>query len=288
MKRSTFSVKKGGKMDIGQLCSELLKNEIDSYVIPTNQASFYLAAGAKAFAKNAPDVLSAIGAAPFNALAATALFFKIAKEIEGEMTADKKLDQLIGSFYKDGLSHLMLAACARSDTTIQGELQEASSKFVTAANTASSPFIIAKARFFAGVCYELSREEAIASSLYKGAYEAGQQEIIKRLARLEARKDAVDRAIDASRDGSRRIILRGRGVVALLRAKLLRRAIDSAMDSQVVEKVAGTVHDFLEEAAERTIDSLKAKEIQEALEFQENFLVPLSKLLSRGGREQIS
>src|SRR6266702_504846 len=114
----------------------------------------------KAFAKNAPDVLSAIGAAPFNALAATALFFKIAKEIEGEMTADKKLDQLIGSFYKDGLSHLMLAVCARSDTTIQGELQEASSKFVTAANTASSPFIIAKARFFAGVCYELSSAES--------------------------------------------------------------------------------------------------------------------------------
>ena len=81
MKRSTFFVRKGGKMDIGQFCSELLKNEIDSYVIPTNQASFYLAAGAKAFAKNAPDVLSAIGATPFNALAATALFFKIANII---------------------------------------------------------------------------------------------------------------------------------------------------------------------------------------------------------------
>ena len=39
------------------------------------------AAGAKAFAKNAPDVLSAIGATPFNALAATALFFKIANII---------------------------------------------------------------------------------------------------------------------------------------------------------------------------------------------------------------
>src|SRR5262249_11177101 len=155
--------------------------------VPTNETSSYLAAGAKAFASNAPEVTAAITATPFNPFIAIALLLKIAKDFEREMAVDKKLDTLIASSYKDGLEHLKSAGSASSDNTRQYELSIASQRFLTA-STVERPLIAVKAKFLAGVCYELLGEKGTALRMYKEAYEEGQQEIIERLKKLARAK----------------------------------------------------------------------------------------------------
>ena len=288
-------------MDIRELCNVLLKEEMISRKIPPNEANSYLAAGAKAFANNAPEVVTTITTITtntFNPFMGIALLLKTAKDFEGEIAVSKKLDTLIASSYKDGLEHLKIAESASFDNTRKYELSIASQRFLTA-STVERPLIAAKAKFLAGVCYELLGEKDTALGRYKEAYEEGQQEIIERLKKLALIKKAVFRSgilgaatMIAPHAGSLAFPLAllyvtkiTKGVLAGKTAEEFQIEVAAAL-TQLKDKTT-RLKDKTLKLTDGVVDSLRAKEIQEIEEFQGNFLVPLSALLSRDGTKLI-
>src|SRR5712691_6060352 len=93
--------------------------------------------------------------------------------IEEQKGIDKKLDTLIGSYYKDGLAHLENARGTSDEERKKKSIEAASEKFITASNV-ESPLLAAKARFFAAVCYDLLAEKELALKWYEDAYVASQ------------------------------------------------------------------------------------------------------------------
>lgn len=273
-------------MDIRELCNELLKQEMNARNIPTTDVTSYLASGAKALANNAPEVVAALTASAFNPYMALALLLKIAKDFGGEIAADRKLEKLIASPYKDGLEHLKIAGSANLEHIRQYELTKASERFLTA-STVDRPLIAAKARFLAGVCYQLLGEKDTALDQYREAYEQGQQEIVKRLQKLTLTKKVV-----------RNSGLLGAATIAVPHAISLAGPLAlMGIGLYVTKGVLGgkTVEEFQRELAttltqlkdktlkltDGVVDSLRATEIREIEDIQGNFLIPLSELLSR-------
>ncbi len=154
------------------------------------------------------------------------------------------------------------------------------------------PLIAAKAKFLAGVCYELLGEKNTALGRYKEAYEEGQQEIIERLRKLALIKKAVFRSgilgaatMIAPHAGSLAFPLAllyiTKGVLAGKTAEEFQIEVATAL-TQLKDKTT-QLKDKTTQLTDGVVDSLRAKEIQEIEEFQGSFLVPLSELLSRDG-----
>lgn len=287
-------------MDISELCNELLKKERDARTISLDEVDAYVETTARTLAKHAPDILEVVAATPFNAFAAIALLIKLVTEVEGEIKAEGKLDQLITSSYWAGLDHLRYAASVSKKEARNAQLNEASNNFITASRALRSPVLVAKAKFFAGVCFKLLGEEETALNLYKEAYEIGQQEMLKRLRGVAVTKEIGEGAVG----GGIAVLGLGLGgfvlgatlaaaplalvsvpVAAALLVKLAQQKSGARTAKKVQEELALALDKFADKLSEltgETVDFLKAKEIQEMRAFQANFLLPLSALLERG------
>jgi hypothetical protein len=126
---------------------------------------------------------------------------------------------------------------------------------------------VEKPQFLAAVCYELHGEKDLALDKYRKAYDGGRQEIEKRLSKLADTKKAGIIGAGAL-IGALGVTTGGIGLLAVIGAAAAgRRKISEITDKAVV--------------------FFKEKEIQEINEFLENFLTPLSEVLSRRERKQI-
>jgi len=117
-------------------------------------------------------------------------------------TFNKKLNSLIGMYYKNGTDFLSDAQY------LQGEKREewikkALFEFRSASNVEQEPLQQAKSIFFVGVCYELLNESTPAVKSYEQAYSAFTQLAAKwqnrpeRLAQLEPYRDTLRQVLSA-------------------------------------------------------------------------------------------
>lgn len=91
---------------------------------------------------------------------------------EEQETTDQKVDKLIASCYKTGMSHLQdadMVSAERKQKWIEAALDE----FRKAA-TLENALMAAKAKFYVAVCYALLKERELALTWFEQAYQVGQ------------------------------------------------------------------------------------------------------------------
>lgn len=91
---------------------------------------------------------------------------------EEQESVDQKVDKLIASHYKAGITCLEDAQFA-TDERRQKLIETASDEF-RKASTVEVPLTAAKAMFYVGVCYNLLGEKILALNWYEKAYQASQ------------------------------------------------------------------------------------------------------------------